>query len=68
MYAYKSLDHYNGPKCNKSNYLSFGGQTAGKWNGGAEEPFVSLSASVRRPFSPGYYDPDYVQPKWPGVN
>jgi hypothetical protein len=37
-------------------------------NSDMSETFVSLSASVRRPFSPGYYDPNYVQPVVDGVN
>ena len=27
----------------------------------------SLSASVRRPFNPAYYNPNYVQPNIPGI-
>jgi hypothetical protein len=33
-----------------------------------EENFVSLSAAVRRPFSPAYYFPNYKQPHLDGVN
>lgn len=33
-----------------------------------KEKFISLSGAVRRPFSPAYYDPNYVQPRVAGVN
>lgn len=33
-----------------------------------KETFFSLYASIRRPFSPSYYDPTYVEPLFPGVN
>lgn len=33
-----------------------------------KEPFMSLYAAVRLPFSPGRYDPNYVQPFLAGVN
>lgn len=32
------------------------------------EKFISLSASIRRPFSPSYYNPNYKQPHVAGVN
>jgi len=32
-----------------------------------EENFVSLSSAVRRPFSPSYYFPNYIQPHVDGV-
>ena len=33
-----------------------------------KENFISLYAAVRMPFSPGRYDPNYVQPFLAGVN
>lgn len=57
---YRQLGMYNGEKCTKKDYLDFSGKK--------REDFVSLSAAVRMPFSPGYYDPNYKQPFWPGVN
>ena len=33
-----------------------------------KEPFMSLYAAVRMPFSPGRYDPNYKQPFLAGVN
>ena len=33
-----------------------------------KEPFMSLYAAVRMPFSPSRYDPNYKQPFLAGVN
>ncbi len=54
-------------KCNDKIYLSFPNTVSREWSE-QKESFLSLYAAVRRPFSPAYYDPNYVQPSFPGVN
>ena len=45
----------------------YGGKTSYDDHPSHEEEF-SLSGAVRRPYSPGYYNPYYKQPNIPGVN
>lgn len=58
--SYRQLGMYNGEKYMGKDYLDFSGKN--------HENFVSLSGAVRRPYSPSYYDPNYKQPLFPGVN
>jgi hypothetical protein len=63
---YQNLDVYNGKKCDKSIYLNFPNTVYSPWS--VEVENFSLSAAIRRPFSPGYYDPNYKPPFVPGVS
>lgn len=63
---YQTLDNYNGVNCGKSIYLNFPNTVNSPWSEEIEN--FSLSAAIRLPYSPGYYDPNYIQPFVPGVN
>jgi len=63
---YQSLDNYNGSKCGKSIYLNFPNTVYSPWS--VEVENFSLSAAIRRPYSLGYYDPNYKQPFVSGVS
>lgn len=64
--TYQTLDNYNGVKCGKSIYLNFPNTMYSPWT--VEVENFSLSAAIRLPYSPGYYDPNYKPPFVPGVS
>ena len=63
---FENYDNTN-PSCEKGKHYHPNHILADS-KGCMKEPFMSLYAAVRMPFSPSRYDPNYKQPFLAGVN